>query len=241
MGSLLDYIPPILSSLFKLSVYIYLRVVCSITCLRTSSILTLFQIPYTLGKFLIPSLYTIYASASLLCPKQQPFGGSVSKPQYTKPVRLLSCVDLLAVYIGLCTQTLSSSLRAVLFSFPTTSSSLRALSLLLNTTILLLALDFTTYPLRYPAHDVTFARVGAIDHKSAKLLIRYPLSAHNSTALKVVFRPSRPDAKDVAWLDGPVVHLNDDADWTNFTVLKGLWPKTSYECKSSLMASQISK
>lgn len=105
--------------------------------------------------------------------------------------------------------------------------------------MLLLALDFTTYPLRYPAHDVTFIRVGAVNHKSAKLLVRYPQLGLNDTVLKVVFRPSRPDPKDEAWLDGPTIQLKENADWTNFTVLVDLWPNTTYECKQLLFAPYL--
>lgn len=106
------------------------------------------------------------------------------------------------------------------------------LSFAINTVLLVLAIDFTTYPLRHPARDVTFSRIGAIDHQSAKILLRYPIQMQNDTSLKVVFRTAPHERTEGGpWIDGPIVYLNEYADWTNYTILKNLWPNTVYECK----------
>nr|AXF50744.1 phosphodie terase [Inonotus obliquus] len=121
----------------------------------------------------------------------------------------------------------------LILDLPSSSVKLRKLSFLINSILLLSAADFVTHPIRHPAHDVTFVRVGAVDHRSAKISLRYPGS--NSTdrhAVKVLFRPFSGDSTEQArWIEGPVVELLEQEDWANVTRIPNLWPSTTYEYK----------
>lgn len=87
--SVVDYLLPVVSTLFKLSVYIYLRVVCSLW-LRRARFCTnapILKIPSSLGKLVIPSLFTIYTSLFVFGPKQLSHGASKRRPRSTGNVR----------------------------------------------------------------------------------------------------------------------------------------------------------
>lgn len=74
------------------------------------------------------------------------------------------------------------------FYTPSPLGSLRRISFLINTFLLLFVMDFVTRPTRYPARDVDFFRVGAIEHNSAKVSIRFPgRHADGRLAVKAVF------------------------------------------------------
>ena len=88
----------------------------------------------------------------------------------------------------------------------------------------------------YPALDnasaVTFTRVGALYPGAAKIVVRYPQNDVNETQVQVVWRQASTNNVQSAWKIGPVVPLSEEHDWVNTVKLGGLWPSTSYECKS---------
>jgi hypothetical protein len=45
----------------------------------------------------------------------------------------------------------------------------------------------------------------------------------------ILWRPATAAAVE-PWMDGPIVHLQSESDWTNTTRLASLWPSTEYEC-----------
>jgi alkaline phosphatase D len=65
------------------------------------------------------------------------------------------------------------ALGALLFTFPSKSKFLNIANVVINTLLLLLAVDFTYTP-AFKIYDPTFTRVGAVDHDSAKVVVRYP-------------------------------------------------------------------
>jgi hypothetical protein len=85
----------------------------------------------------------------------------------------------------------------VLLSLPTSSPMLRRISFLINSVLLFMAMDFVTkvcslanrrsqtyrplQPHFAPANDLTFARVGAVDSTSAKIIVRYPAAPEPTT------------------------------------------------------------
>ncbi|QRV85899.1 hypothetical protein RhiJN_13917 [Ceratobasidium sp. AG-Ba] len=68
-----------------------------------------------------------------------------------------------------------------LLSLPTSSRALRRISFVVNTVLMLLAAEFVTKPHFAPANDLTFARVGAVDSTSAKIIVRYPAAPEPTT------------------------------------------------------------
>ncbi|KAB5595684.1 hypothetical protein CTheo_922 [Ceratobasidium theobromae] len=69
----------------------------------------------------------------------------------------------------------------MLLTLPTSSRMLRRISFAANTVLLLMALDFVSKPHFQPALDLTFARVGAVDSTSAKIVVRYPAAPEPPT------------------------------------------------------------
>lgn len=93
-------------------------------------------------------------------------------------------------------------------------------------------LDFITHPIRHPAHDTVFARIGAVDHNSAKVSVRYPQPESDDLfEVKVVFRALATESVGQAdWIEGPTIELIRDSDWIGSAVISSLWPSTAYQC-----------
>lgn len=128
-------------------------------------------------------------------------------------------------------QTYVRDACTMLFSLPTYSLRLRNASFVINTTLLLFCIDFMSAPLRSPAVDTVFARVGAIDHQSAKVVIRYPQPGINLTSVQLVHRVvSNDNEARQKWTIGPQIELSSLSDWVNTTLITNLWPSTDYEC-----------
>ena len=136
-------------------------------------------------------------------------------------------------------QGLAIILRDVVLSLPSPVRVATILNVAINTTILMLGVDFVVYPYLDDAHDVVFSRVGAIYPDAAKLVIRYPAQNTTEHAVNVLWRQLTSD-QDSSWHSGPSVSLSSDHDWINTTRLDGLWPSTAYECAHSFSVHQVS-
>ncbi|KAM0754931.1 Metallo-dependent phosphatase [Meredithblackwellia eburnea MCA 4105] len=81
-------------------------------------------------------------------------------------------------------------------------------------------------------HDLSFVRVGAVDHKSARLVARippFPLVPDNDqkgTGARVAYRPTKPVGR---WIMGPEIKVSADRDWVGAVTVDGLWASTEYE------------
>ncbi|KAH7341143.1 PhoD-like phosphatase-domain-containing protein [Rhizoctonia solani] len=69
----------------------------------------------------------------------------------------------------------------MLFTLPSSSRMLRRISFAVNSILFLMAMDYVAKPHFQPVHDLHFARVGAVDSTSAKILVRYPAPPEPST------------------------------------------------------------
>lgn len=81
------------------------------------------------------------------------------------------------------------TLGSLICGFPSKSRFLNILGVLINTSLLLFAADFAYTPM-FKEYSPTFTRVGAVDHSSAKIVVRYPdlEAAH----LRVVYQRVHP-------------------------------------------------
>lgn len=68
-----------------------------------------------------------------------------------------------------------------LLTLPTSSRTLRRMSFVANAVIMFMAAEFVTKPHFAPAEDLAFARVGAVDSTSAKIVVRYPAAPEPTT------------------------------------------------------------
>ncbi|CAE6535837.1 unnamed protein product [Rhizoctonia solani] len=62
----------------------------------------------------------------------------------------------------------------MLLTLPSSSRMLRRISFVANSVIFFMAMDYVSKPHFQPANDLQFARVGAVDSTSAKIIVRYP-------------------------------------------------------------------
>ena len=70
-------------------------------------------------------------------------------------------------------QGLIEILGSLFLSFPSKSRFLDITGIAINTLLLLFAVDFAYTPI-VKSYNPTFTRVGAVDHSSAKVVVRYP-------------------------------------------------------------------
>ncbi|KAL8286840.1 hypothetical protein RQP46_003846 [Phenoliferia psychrophenolica] len=139
----------------------------------------------------------------------------------------------------------ASRLSALLFSTPSSSPTLNAFNLAINTLLLAACLDALWSPiLGMQEHDLAFARVGQVDHSSVKILARIPplatvVTPVNTTSeglwqteqtpgagAKLAYRPSKPLGR---WIMGPTLEVSEESDWTGVVRLDGLYASTEYE------------
>lgn len=126
-----------------------------------------------------------------------------------------------------------------MLSLPSASRRIRIVHFLVNTLLLLAAVDFVAHPYFDPASDVIFTRVGAVYPDGAKITVRYPEPNTTENTVKVVWRQFKEDTlPDAGWKDGPAFKLTAENDWVSTRKLGGLWPSTVYECDSFQLANK---
>jgi hypothetical protein len=123
----------------------------------------------------------------------------------------------------------------VLFCYRATGKAKLA-NFAINTLLLFAAADLVFEPYFDAATDVTFTRIGALTHDSAKISVRYPSHfTSNDSIVQILWHKMPHNAiapVPDAWTRGPVLNLTRDEDWMATTQIRGLWPETDYECTS---------
>lgn len=199
------YLIAILSTLFRIGSYLFLRV-----------------LPSSILRQILPVLYVLYLSTLFITPTASavktrkapaPNGHAVKKDEVIQEAEAEPPAVLLT---------------AVIFSIPSPARFLNATNLLINTVLFLFALDFVLYPVIDDASDVVFSRVGAVYPDAAKITIRYPVANASENQVRVLWRQAS-GLDDSTWNAGPLVDLYPEHDWANTTKLDGLWPSTNYE------------
>lgn len=211
----------ILSSLLRVAVYLFLRVVPS-RLLRTA----------------IPSIYAAYATtllfsdptASSSTERQPTENGTEHLKTETKqdkrdPAQIAATTTGNVLYPG--------PVASLVFSLPSPSRTLRIVNFVINTALLLASIEFVVTPWLDNAAAVTFTRVGALYPDAAKVVVRYPLQNATEHHLRVLYRQvgQIDTGETLNWKEGPSVNLTSDTDWISTVRLGGLWPSTSYECE----------
>lgn len=114
-------------------------------------------------------------------------------------------------------------------TLPLGSRRLRLFSLLVNSFLFLVSVEFVAEDYLRDAPDTVFTRLGAIYPDRAKLAIRYP---GYRDPIHVMWRKVRQTSDPQAqhWVLGPSITLSESADWVNSTTISPLWPNTMYEC-----------
>lgn len=133
---------------------------------------------------------------------------------------------------------LASRLIAVILTLPMGSRRLRLFSLLVNTLLLLVSIEFAAEDYLHDAPDAMFTRLGAIYPDSVKLAVRYP---HHNDPIHIVWRKVRESSDPQAqpWTLGPPIMLSEVDDWVNSTTISPLWPNTVYECNPLTLFSSM--
>ena len=122
-------------------------------------------------------------------------------------------------------------LRTLLTGIPSPTSALWSwITFGINMALVAMALDLTfRAPILYPCHDLSFARVGYVSDRSAKILVR----ELGPDGVKVLYRPIDIEkwSSQSATTNTPHVWLSDDTDFTTSITLNHLTPDTSYQYK----------
>ncbi|KAF8197382.1 PhoD-like phosphatase-domain-containing protein [Pholiota molesta] len=196
----LEYVPALCSTLFRLAVYVFLHIIPS----------RLLRVP-------IPALFALSFLATWLFPLAPPrtLSKKLKDKRYIgvpvpeeRPLRR------------------PHALPTLLFSLPTHSRALARINFAINALLFLAVLDFASTPFLDTAADVVFTRVGAVYPDSIKLVARYPKNNATEDTLLVLYREATANA---TWKEGPQLHLTADADWAQTARISNLWPSTSYE------------
>ena len=99
-------------------------------------------------------------------------------------------------------------LWSLLLHLPSTPRAIRRLSFLINTTLLLFAVDLVLSPIIFDAQNVVFTRVGAIDEESVKIVVRYPQENSTEGLVRLLYRPVTHTSADEPWKNGPLFNLS---------------------------------
>jgi alkaline phosphatase D len=105
------------------------------------------------------------------------------------------------------------------------------MTLFINTLLLFVVADFVVTPFFDTATDLVFTRVGSVYPDRIKIVARYPfLNDTENSDIRVVYRQLDGPGTET-WKDGPVMNFTKESDWVDTVTLRGLWPRTSYECE----------
>ncbi|KAJ8469010.1 hypothetical protein ONZ51_g9274 [Trametes cubensis] len=212
-----------LSTLYRIVVYLFLQVA-----------------PVSKAKYVIPVLYLGYALASyfgapafsqVIAVKEEVVAIEQEKSERNGHVVTDVAVQETTTIIPVVEPpTLKSALSAIIFSVPSPIRALRTTNFVINTLLLLAAVEFVFYPYFDSASDVVYTRVGALYPDAVKIVVRYPAANSTENLVRVVWRQA--DGKndsETPWREGPIANLTAERDWVQSVSLRGLWPSTSYE------------
>ncbi|KIM29048.1 hypothetical protein M408DRAFT_16053 [Serendipita vermifera MAFF 305830] len=233
---------PLFSLLFRFSVFVYLRVIPV----------------HRVARFVLPTLYSLYLATTVFSapPKAE-------RVVAAKKIRVIDVVDTktnevieetvqvvdTAVVVEpangrvkelpavpASSNGLIDTLGSLLFSFPTKSWT-GTVGIAINTLLLLMSIDFAYRP-TLTSYDPTFTRVGAVDHSSAKIVVRYPGLPEDQ--LRIVWQRvhSVLPHSDV-WKEGPVLDIEEEKDWTASGKIANLWPSAEYVYRLAYLNSTL--
>jgi len=227
-STMISYASSLFSTLFRLGVFIFLRIVWSLaprtglhlTLLRSRLVwqLSLSQ-PYIVCTFQLCTFPTTRIRPKLV----------------TRGPRVMATTWVPCIYPSSRTsphqnhKSLASRVVIVMLTLPMGSRRLRLFSLLVNSLLLLASIEFAVEGYLHDAPNAVFTRLGAVYPDRVKLAIRYP---HRTDPIHVMWRKVResPDLQVQPWILGPPIMLSEVTDWVNSTTISPLWPNTMYEC-----------
>ncbi|PCH39566.1 hypothetical protein WOLCODRAFT_110896 [Wolfiporia cocos MD-104 SS10] len=240
MPRLWSYTLAVTSTIFRITVYIFLRV-----------------IPAPVARDVLLVSFPSYLAAYALSPAPK------KAQEETKPPSAGSSAMEKTHDSGVETERTPtpdaspSPLMAFLLSLPIPSRAINLANLAVNTILFLFAMDLALTSSVDDARDVVFTRVGAVYPDGAKIVVRYPLSPQAAPSrvededLYGFEAPSQPTSGDgwhvvhVVWRQarsGNNTPLNQDMlrrtralnltrehDWVGTVTLDGMYPDTEYE------------
>lgn len=184
---LLDYGPSLFSTFFRINAYVFLRVA-----------------PHRMGVAILPSLFVLYLTSLFFTGESVPAEVRRKSKQQEEKRRLAAAlnteehkplVENGRAQNGAVTTPAAQAIEetdsschypflTLLWTLPTRSRSIRTANIVINTVLLAFAADLLLNPFWDPASEVVFARVGAVYHDAAKIVVRYPPG--NPLALKTI-------------------------------------------------------
>ncbi|OJD32949.1 alkaline phosphatase family protein [Diplodia corticola] len=233
MASTSDTITTATSILLRLSVYVFLRWI--VPPLATA--LTAIYIPSFLASFWSTSPYKVVSDEIDIITKETVAQGDdtpdVAESPRPAPVEELDVEETVVVQ-----EKDPRIFKTLLTGRPSPSSALWSwITFAINILLVAMMLDLIyRAPVLYPQHDLSFARVGYVSDKSAKLMVREP--SLSKLPIFVSYRFADPPFSldsghrphDTAWKHaGSIDWLSEETDYTAAMEITHLRPDTKYQ------------
>ncbi|KAH7042619.1 PhoD-like phosphatase-domain-containing protein [Macrophomina phaseolina] len=235
MASPSDTITAVTSIILRISIYVFLRWIPTSIVPPLATALIAIYIPSFLASFWSTSPYKVVSDEIDLITKETVAQGDDTPVEGTvaEPLEELDVEETIVVQ-----EKDPRVFKTLLTGLPSPSSALWSwITFAINIVLVGMMLDLIyRAPILYPQHDLSFARVGFVSDKSAKLLVREP--SLNKLPIFVSYRFADPPLSldsghrlfDTSWkAAGSIDWLSDETDYTAAVELTHLRPDTKYQ------------
>ncbi|GME33748.1 Alkaline phosphatase D-related protein [Neofusicoccum parvum] len=232
-----DTITAVTSVLLRISIYVFLRWIPTSIVPPLATALVAIYIPSFLTSFWSTSPYRVVSDEIDIITKETVAQGEET-PELIEgaepgPLEELDVEETIVVQ-----EKDPRVFKTLLTGLPSPSSALWSwITFAVNIVLVGMMFDLIyRAPVLHPAHDLSFARVGYVSDKSAKLLVREP--SINKLPIFVSYRFADPPLtldsghrpQDTAWkAAGSVDWLSDETDYTAAMEITRLRPDTRYQ------------
>lgn len=237
MASTSDKITTATSILLRLSIYVFLRWIPTSIVPPLATALTAVYVPSFLASFWSTSPYQVVSDEIDIITKETVAQGDDTPDVAGSPQA--GVVEELDVEETVTVEEKDPRiLQTLLTGCPSPSSALWSwLTFAINVVMMGMMLDLIyRAPVLYPQYDLSFARVGYVSDKSAKLLVREPSLA--KLPISVSYRFADPPLSldsghrphDTAWKHASTIEwLSEETDYTAAVEIAQLRPDTKYQ------------
>ncbi|KKY24880.1 putative alkaline phosphatase family protein [Diplodia seriata] len=237
MASTSDTITTATSILLRLSIYVFLRWIPTSIVPPLATALIAIYVPSFLASFWSTSPYKVVSDEIDIITKETVAQGDdtpdVAESPRPGPVEELDVEEIVTVQ-----EKDPRIFKTLLTGRPSPSSALWSwVTFAINILLVGMMLDLIyRAPVLYPQHDLSFARVGYVSDKSAKLMVREP--SLSKLPIFVSYRFADPPfsldsghrPQDTAWKHaGSVDWLSEETDYTAAVEITQLRPDTKYQ------------
>ncbi|KAK7514398.1 PhoD-like phosphatase-domain-containing protein [Phyllosticta citriasiana] len=240
MASVSEYIAATSSALLRLSVYVFLRWIPSSAVPRIVLTCVVLYVPSFLNSFFSTSPYKLVSEEiDIIAKETVALGEDDDSPTESVEGNGKKTAEEVEVDETVVVEEKGPQvLKTLLTGLPSPSSALWSwITFGINFVLVVMMLDLAfRAPIFWPSHDLSFARVGYVGDRSAKILVREP-DGHK-LPIFVSYRFADPPLslslghypQDTAWKHAAeIAWLTDETDFTAAIEISQLKPDTRYQ------------